>query len=61
MLTLVCLFKNYGMLGMWHMSVTAALRRLRKENLEFKISVGYIVRTYLKKKKAVLGTGGSHL
>jgi hypothetical protein len=38
-------------LGVVVMPITAALRKVRQKDLEFKASLGYIVRPYLKKKK----------
>jgi hypothetical protein len=35
----------------WHTSVISALGRLRQEDHKFKASLGYIVRSWLKKKK----------
>jgi hypothetical protein len=34
----------------WYMPVMPARRRLRQEDCEFKISLGYIARAYLLKK-----------
>jgi hypothetical protein len=35
----------------WHTPIIPALRRLRQEDLEFKASLGYIVRPSPKKRK----------
>jgi hypothetical protein len=35
----------------WHIPATPALRRLRQENGEVKVSLGYIAKPCLKKKK----------
>jgi hypothetical protein len=49
-------------LAWWHRTVTLAFGRLRKENLEFQVSLGYIERTCLKNTEkqnvCVLGGGG---
>jgi hypothetical protein len=37
----------------WHMPVISALRRLKQEDQEFEVSLGYIERFYLLKKKKV--------
>jgi hypothetical protein len=34
----------------WHMPITAALKRLRNKDLEFKASLGYIVKRHLETK-----------
>jgi hypothetical protein len=39
----------------WNMPVIPVLRRLRKENCEFKTSLGYLEITYVKKKKSLSG------
>jgi hypothetical protein len=40
----------------WHMPRILALGRLRQEDCKFKVSLGYTVRPYLKKKKNLLYT-----
>jgi hypothetical protein len=37
----------------WHMPVILVLWRFRQEHLEFKASLGYIVRNCLKKEKKI--------
>jgi hypothetical protein len=37
----------------WFIAVIPAFRRLKQENFEFKISMGYIVRLYFKKEKKI--------
>jgi hypothetical protein len=41
----------------WHIPVIETLRRLGKEDLEFKVSLGYIVRYYLKNGRGRVGKG----
>jgi hypothetical protein len=35
----------------WYMPVIPALRKLKKEDLQFEASLGYVARHHLKKKK----------
>jgi hypothetical protein len=39
---------------LWHTPVTPALGRLRQEDHEFKASLGYILRSYLKNKQTTI-------
>lgn len=59
----VALFKQWGQ-GWWHMLVTPALGKLRREDWEFKGSLGYIGRAPVRKQggAALAGpVGATHL
>jgi hypothetical protein len=44
----------------WYIPIIPALRRLRQEDCEFKTSLGYIVKLYLKKITIILFFSNGH-